>query len=121
MSLTYKLWDATSGAITLDPGWSLKEDIDKNLDLNRTPSGAATLYTYATWRNWEFQFRSIPTSVCTFIHSIFNSTRLCQLEVINGATSHVYSVMITNDKSPFQRLESPCIDRWQGDLALSVY
>jgi hypothetical protein len=121
MALTVKIWNQSSAYVALEPQWSLKDDIDKDWNLNRTPSGAATLYTYATWKNWDMNFRYIPTSAAVFVNSIYGSTRQCQLELIEDGVSAVYSVMMLNDKSPFQKLEEPLTDRLEGSLALSVY
>lgn len=121
MSLSFKIWNASSGSVALSPEWSLKEDIDKIWNLNRTPAGTATLYTYAVFNIWTLPCKYVPYSDAAFINSIFSGTRMCQLEVIEGGVSKVFSCVFMNPRSPFQRLEKSLGSYWQGEVQLSVY
>lgn len=121
MGAVFKVWDSSSGSVALEPLFSIKEDIAKEQNINRTPSGNATVYTYSTWRTWNLSFRLVPAADAAFVNSIFSGSRLCQLEVIEDGVSQVYSGMIVNDKSPFHELDKPHTDRWSGDLSLSAY
>jgi hypothetical protein len=121
MGVTFKIWNSSSGSVTLAPEWDADENHKKEWNLNRAPSGTATVYTYAFWRLWKFAFRYTPYSDAGFLNSIFSGTRLCQVETIENAVSRVNSAMITSNKTPFVQLEKGFADRWQGEIELSEY
>lgn len=121
MSFTVKIWNQSSGSVELSPEWQLKEDFDKIWNLNRTPSGNATLYTYAYWREWKIPLKLVPSSAAAWINSLYLGARSCQLEVIEGGVSQVYSVMIMNASKPFMQFTEPHYNRMSGELKLSEY
>ena len=121
MSLTIKIWNTTSGSVTIQPEWSMREPTGKVFNLNRTPAGTHTLYTYATFNQWKLPLKFIPSSAASFINSLFLAAREARLEMIEDGVSSVYSVMITNARAPLYQVVKPLVDYWQGELELSVY
>lgn len=121
MSLSVRIWNQSSSFVELAPQWSMEEDIDKIYNLNRTPTGNATLYTYATWREWKIPLRLVPSSVAAWVNSLYTGERSCRLEVIENGVSQVYSVMIVNKESPFTQFAAPHYNYYNGELKLSEY
>lgn len=121
MSLTVRLWNQSSAYVAIQPEWGTVEDFGKIWNLNRTPSGNATLFTYATYRQWSFPCRLVPSSAAAFINSIYENNRTAQLELIRGGVSQVYSVIFLNKKSPFQQLDKPDLSYSKGEIELSGY
>jgi hypothetical protein len=121
MSLTIKLWNQSSAYVTLNPEWATKEDMDKIWNLNRSPSGNATLFTYATFRIWSIPCRMVPASDAAFMNTLYSQSRVAQLELIRDGVSQVHSVTFIGNKSPFQENEIPDVRYFKGELALSAY
>lgn len=121
MSLTVKIWNAASEFVTVQPDWTFKNDTDKISELNRTPAGKATLYTYGTFKVFTLPLRFVPYSDAGWINEIYDGSRMCQIELIQDGISAVYSVVFLNTKSPFYQLEKPLNVHWQGEVKLSEY
>jgi len=121
MSVGIRIWNQSSAYVSIEPQWTMREDLGKIWNLNRTPSGNATIYTYATWREWKIPAKLIPASAASWINSLYLGQRTCVLEIIENSVSSVYSVMIVGKDSPFHMFSEPHINRMDGEIYLSEY
>ncbi len=121
MSLTFKLWDSSSGSVDLLPEWNYKDGKTKIYDRSRSKTGGLFQYSHGHYQEFVLNVKFAPSSVAGTVNSWWENQQLCQFDVNSNGTSAITSVMITNKKSPFQSFSKLQIDRYDGKIELSTY
>ena len=121
MSIAYSLGITSSDAITLYPEWNYRKGENQITTRHRTRSGKLYSYIWADYQTINFALNWITASNAAIVNSWWDSGTELLFFVVDGATTEVNSVLITNKDTPLAQLNQPYTTYYKGVIKLEEY